>query len=203
MKISVITAVNRPDEYKRNVLDTLQGVDEFIPVENAVSQSAALNTGMDRARNDICVLCHQDVRFPRSWMDYLTLPNEFGVCGVWGVDMAGYDAGHVIEPRGHWRAGRLPSKAQSVDELLMIVKNSSGLRFDEGIAGWHLSGADLCLQAHSREMDIFIIDDCVVHLSTGCINDEFMKWKNYIETKWKGKSPLMRYRTPNTWMDLS
>jgi hypothetical protein len=197
MNMSVITAVNDMEMYKRNVRERLNA-DQFIPIEGAVSQSAALNEGIDRADNDICVLCHQDVIFPSGWVETLVLPESFGICGVWGVSLSGKMVGHVVEPRGHWKSGVLPEKAQSVDELLMIVKKSSGLRFDEALNGWHLSGADLCLQALDKGLKIYVIDNCVRHLSMGMIDSEFMRWKSFIENKWKCKSPVRNFITPNT-----
>lgn len=199
MKISVITPVNDPVAYAINVMGTLKA-DQLIPIEGAVSAAKALNDGIDQAENDICVLCHQDVRFPHDWADDLkVLENlEFGVAGVWGINEQGFCAGHVIEPRGHWISGKLPCKAVSLDELLIIIRKSSGLRFDEEIGGWHLYAADLCFEAKDKQLENYIIDACVTHLSTGNIDNAFAECKIKYTEKWQKRGKRGDYRTPNT-----
>lgn len=205
MNISVITPVNKPDEYIDNVLGTLKDDSvEFIPINNADSAAKALNEGIEKAKNDICVLCHQDVRFPQNWLDDIEGldNNKFGVCGVWGITLDGYFAGHVITPVGRWLQGNLPIEAQCVDELLMIIRKSSGLRFDESLGGWHLYGADICLEAEKRGLSNWIIDACVTHLSMGKLDDAFEKCKKELMTKWSGHGPPRIFKTTCTTINL-
>ena len=185
------------EAYERNVLHTLDA-DEFITIEDAKSAAVALNEGLDKAKNDLCVLVHQDVIFPAGWVIMLQdaiRGLDFGVCGVWGLTMDGVFAGNVIEPRGHWKQGELPVEAQSVDELIMIMRKSSGLRFDEVMDDWHFYGPDLCLEAIKRELKIYIIDTPVEHLSMGVINDGFYRAKGILADKWRGKSKLKCFKT--------
>jgi len=205
MNISVITPVNKPDEYIDNVLGTLKDDSvEFIPINNADSAAKALNEGIEKAKNDICVLSHQDVRFPQNWLDDIEGldNNKFGVCGVWGITLDGYFAGHVITPVGRWLQGNLPIEAQCVDELLMIIRKSSGLRFDESLGGWHLYGADICLEAEKRGLSNWIIDACVTHLSMGKLDDEFVKCKMKLMQKWSGHGPPRIFKTTCTTINL-
>lgn len=203
MKISVITPVNDPVAYAMNVAGTLKA-DQLIPVHDAESAAKALNCGIEQAENDICVLCHQDVRFPHNWVDDLKVLKdlEFGAAGVWGINEQGFCAGHVIEPRGHWKSGVLPSKAVTLDELLLIIRKSSGLRFDESLSGWHLYGADICFEAFERGLTNYIIDACVRHLSTGNIDNAFTKCKLELTEKWQKRGKRGDFRTPNTTIYL-
>ena len=39
---------------------------------------------------------------------------------------------------------------QSFDELLIVLRRDSGLRFDEGLPGWHMYGTDIVQTARAR-----------------------------------------------------
>jgi hypothetical protein len=205
MKISIITAVNDMEAYEKNVAASIDP-DELITIEDADSAAQALNAGIEQASNDLCVLCHQDVIFPPGWEQGMVKAVEellfMGVCGVWGVTLGGDLAGNVIEPRGHWATEGLPAKVQSVDELLMIVRKSSGLRFDEDLGGWHLYGADICLQAIEQGMTNYAIDAPVEHLSTGKLDEAFYLCQYDLKKKWKGRSKITNFKTPNTEITL-
>ncbi len=55
--------------------------------------------------------------------------------------------GWVVDRGRMLRDGpELPARVATLDELLLIVKRDSGLRFDPAL-GFHLYGADICIQA--------------------------------------------------------
>ena len=54
------------NDYKRYVFNTLVA-DEYITIEDGETAPKALNEGLDQAKNDICVIVHQDVIFPFGW----------------------------------------------------------------------------------------------------------------------------------------
>jgi len=198
-KLSVITPVNNRRQYQSHVVGTLKA-NQFLPIYNGKSAARALNEGIDQANNDLCVFCHQDVRFPPDWIERLDILEslDFGVVGVFGLDMDGKFVGSVIDGGGIFFGGKLPAKAQSVDELLFMFRKSSGLRFDESLGGWHLYGADICLQAMDRGLDNYIIDACVGHLSPGSISTEFLVCRKDIERKWRGNTKIRNFKTTCT-----
>ena len=115
----------------------------------------------------MCV--HQDVHLPDGWDQNLAeqireAERRFGPIGVAGV----YGASEVIAPadltqplgveRIGWVVDRglelrdgpeLPAPVATLDELLLVVRRNSDLRFDAAL-GLHLYGADICLQALER-----------------------------------------------------
>ena len=192
------------EAYERNVLHTLDA-DEFITIEDAKSAAAALNEGIEKAKNDICVLVHQDVIFPAGWAIMLQdaiRGLDFGVCGVWGSRL--YDGklvGNVIAPvGGQWIVGELPESVQCIDECIMIIRKSPGLRFDEAINHFHWYGPDICMESLSRGMKNYVIDAPVEHLSMGNKNDDFRRCKKLFVGKWENRihEPTVVYTSCET-----
>ena len=56
-----------------------------------------------------------------------------------------------------------PTCVQTLDEIVLIVRKSSGLRFDEALGGYHFYGADICMQASERGMRSYAIPAFCVH----------------------------------------
>ena len=127
---------------------------------------------------------HQDVYLPEGWDWRLTrqlyeAERRFGPIGVAGV----YGVGDVIRPespeqplgteRIGWVVDRgrelrdgpeLPARVATLDELLLVVRRDSGLRFDPAL-GFHLYGADLCLQARERGLAVVALGALCQHNS--------------------------------------
>ena len=62
--------------------------------------------------------------------------------------------GWVVDRGRMLRDGQeLPARVATLDELLLIVKRDSGLRFDPDL-GFHLYGADICLQASEQGLAV-------------------------------------------------
>ncbi len=59
------------------------------------------------------------------------------------------------------------SRASVLDELLLVIRRSSGLSFDDGLPSFHLYGADICLQAQMGGMKSYIITAFCIHNSNG------------------------------------
>ena len=114
--------------------------------------------------------CTRTLSCPRAGIGCLAqqlreAERRFGPIGVAGV----YGVGEVIPPREpgrgvRRRADRLgrrsrprrsatgpscPPAVATLDELLLVVRRDAGLRFDPAL-GFHLYGADLCLQAREK-----------------------------------------------------
>jgi hypothetical protein len=205
LRASIVSCVNDFDKYDLCVRSSFHkdcetGSVELLPVDNTSnsrSAPAALNMGFAQATGKIIVFCHQDVVFPEGWIQKLyeqisiieQTHEKWGVLGTFGVANNGMFAGHIIDPSGHFYCQPLPAEVQSLDEHCLIVSKDSGLCFDETIEGFHLYGADICVQALARGLTNFAIDACVSHLSSGNVDDDFSEATNKLYQKWRYMNP--------------
>ena len=195
MTVSIVTCVNDFEAYNANIRDGVYAPKtQLIPVDNtdnSMSAAQALNIGIDRAVHEIVVCCHQDVRFPIGWADALHEQlmqigdNDFGVLGTFGIDMGGQYAGNIKDPHSNPTLGDLPCLAQSLDEHCLVIRKSSGLRFDEELGGFHMYGADICLEAMCRGLKNYVIDARLEHLSGGKVDDGFRETADKFVEKWE------------------
>jgi hypothetical protein len=56
-----------------------------------------------------------------------------------------------------------PAPVQTLDEIVLIIRRSSGLRFDERLSHFHFYGADICLSAAERGMRSYVIPAFCIH----------------------------------------
>ena len=202
VELSLVCCVSRPDVFQDCLISSLEreramGRMEVIPIDNRdnrYSAPQALNLGLDQARAPIILCCHQDVRMPEGWMERFLNQIEriesadprWGVAGLMGVGSDGAFAGHVKDPHTDRPFGRLPRKVQALDEVCLAIRKDSGLRFDEGLGGFHFYGADLCLQARMEGMACYAVDAPVEHLSGGRCDESFYQAAHRLRGKWHG-----------------
>ena len=123
-------------------------------------------------------MVHQDVYLPAGWdrrvmRQLREAERRFGPIGIAGV----YGVGEVDEPadgppraeRIGWVVDRgrllregpdLPARVATLDELLLILPRGTPLRADPAL-GFHLYGADLCLQARERGLAVVALGDAL------------------------------------------
>ena len=207
VQVSFVSCVNDIDLYRECVERSLNNQTsnieiELVPIDNTNSEwscPSALNHGLEKATGEIVVFCHQDIIFPSSWVDNLCSQiylvekscKRWGVLGLFGITLCGSYVGHVIDLQGHSRFMPLPQRVQSLDELCLIIRRESGLRFDEDIGGFHFYGADLCLEASCKGLLNFAIDACVKHLSKGKMGIDFYLTQKIFSKKWAQRiSPI-------------
>jgi hypothetical protein len=175
--ITLVAAVNDEAVLERNLLASPLASSEGVEVilqRGAPSAAKAYNDAIERARHDVVVLAHQDVYIPVGWE--LRLDEQiarigsdaWGVLGVFGVAEGGRHMGRV------WCSGNArefdyrvarPTPAVSFDELLLVVRRSSGLRFDERLPSFHMYGTDIAQRARAAGLGSYIIDAPVIHNS--------------------------------------
>lgn len=205
---SLIVAANDDEVLCRTLLAS-PAIDhrcQVITLRGYRSAAAAYNTGIQKARHEILVFAHQDVYLPEGWtanveraLAFLdTEDPHWGVLGIFGVA----DAGHATL-RGHCYSTGLrtilgaafsaPQRASSLDEFLLVVRRSRGLRFDENLPGFHLYGTDICLEARSRGLNAYIIPAFCIHNSMGLKYFPIAFWRAYlyIRTKWPDQLPIV------------
>ncbi len=199
--VAFITCVADPAEYLRcrASIAALRpaGLEVSVePVENTgnrYSAPEALNLGWSHARADLLVFCHEDVVFPEKWLENLlrsvtevdALGGSWAVLGLMGrVGKRSYGCASGPD-EVEVRFGPLPARVETLDELCLVVPRSLPLRFDERLGGYHLYGADLCIQAVEAGYDCFAIDAPCRHDSmTRHRPPEYHAVKRRLQRKW-------------------
>ena len=175
--ITFAVAVNNRETFQNNFLASpclrSSRPPQILVQGNYPSAAIAYNDALDRGQNDLVVFAHQDMYFPRPWfsdvqraLEYLDVINpHWGVLGCYGVGVEGSRYGRVYSARvgGYRHTYRLPTPVQTLDEIVLIVRKSSGLRFDPGLPNFHFYGADICLRAAARGMKSYAIPAFCVH----------------------------------------
>ena len=84
----------------------------------------------------------------------------------------------------------LPARVATLDELLLIVPRDTPLRFDPEL-GFHLYGADLCLQAAERGLAVVAIEAPCDHNSRSVgLQEAFFRSAEVFARKWRHRLPV-------------
>src|SRR3546814_7202598 len=113
--------------------------------------SRAYNDALDRCDAQIVLFAHQDVYLPAGWLDraiealskLAASHPGWAVAGPYGVMADGRHVGRVWDAtmcRELGDAGFAPTLVGSLDELLLILRRVSGVRFDSMVLDFHLYG---------------------------------------------------------------
>jgi hypothetical protein len=179
-------------------------------VKNCPSAADGLNIGIARSKTEWVVCVHQDVWLPARW-DRCALEQldeaerRFGPIGVAGA----YGVGEVIAPRdasqplAAERIGRvvdrgrmlrdgpeLPARVTTLDELLLVVRRDTPLRFDPAL-GFHLYGADICLQAREQGLAVVALAAPCHHNSRSVgLPEAFFASAQVFARKWSHRLPV-------------
>jgi hypothetical protein len=205
---TVAAAVNDSTTLEQNLLRSpdLAQAAEVVVLRDCASAATAYNAALDRARHDVVVLVHQDVYLPHGWFDALSralaaLQAEgvpWGVLGCFGVSAAAPQGAGRIYSTGWGRIGtslRRPEPVDTLDEIVLVLRRSSGLRFDERLPHFHLYGTDICLEARARGWPSYAFPGYCVHNTRQllALPDDFYRCYAYVKAKWRRYLPI---RTP-------
>ncbi|HYO09309.1 MAG TPA: hypothetical protein VER17_10085 [Tepidisphaeraceae bacterium] len=207
--IEVVSAVNNDSVLESNLLRSPDIADGRVPVlleRGRACAGAAYNAALDRASSELVAFVHQDVYLPAGWADRLlravrdleqdAAAKPWGVMGVWGVRGAGEYAGRVWCTGGnteHAVAIDRPVEVQSIDEVVIVLRRSSSLRFDERLPGFHLYATDIVLEARQRGLATYVFDAPVVHNSRGNprpVDGMYLQAYRYMQRKWSHVLPV-------------
>jgi hypothetical protein len=172
-----VVAVNNKDVFQENFLASPclrePHRHEILMQENARSASKTFNSAMERAVNDLVVFAHQDMFFPDNWLSELNRsldilerqdPN-WGVLGCYGVTQGNEGRGYLYGP-GKGFLGKpfeAPRPVQTLDEIVLILRRSSELKFNESLTGFHLYGPDICLVAAEKGLQNYAVSAFSIH----------------------------------------
>lgn len=204
---TLVAAVNDEQVLQSSLLASpaISGYCQWIARRSFRSAGEAYNSALDEAQHDIVVFAHQDTYLPATWLPNLVhaiqqlsdIDPQWAVLGSFGITRS-----HSSDMRGFCYSTGLrrtlgapfaePLRAQSLDEFVLIVRKSSGLRFDEQLPGFHLYGTDICLQAETRNLGAYIISAFCIHNANGVVRFPSAFWSAYfyLRHKWWNRLPI-------------
>lgn len=205
-RLTFAVAVNNRELLENNLLASpcLRGPHDFqVLIQEGFSSAArALNDAITRSRNDLIVFCHQDIFLPEAWLselqcalDYLEREDpNWGVLGCYGETLDDNGRGYVYSS-GRGIVGRpfeRPAPVQTLDEIVLILRKSSGLRFDDCLPHFHLYGTDICLRAAKMGMRSYAISAYCLHNThqTLVLPKEFYESCKHVKRVWKDYLPI-------------
>jgi GT2 family glycosyltransferase len=206
LKWSVIAAVNNQEVLQSCLLQSpeVAQATDHIWQQGYPSAAQAYNVAMDRATTDVLVFAHQDVFLPAGWLSrvqqalawFAQNDPQWAVAGIWGVKSSGERHGNVYCTGLGEKLGTdftPPVEVRTVDELLFIVRKSSGIRFDEVLPGYHMYGTDICLAAQRQGLKCYAISAFCIHNTNGYGMLPWEFWKSYLimRRKWKKVLPVI------------
>jgi hypothetical protein len=166
-----------------------------------------LNAALTRACHPWIVCVHQDVYLPEGWDRMLTRRlreaearfGSLGVAGVIGAATAGVVQPHTVTPLVGWVVDRdrvlrgpepLPARAETLDELVLVLPRATPLRLDPAL-GFHFCGADLCLQARQQGLAAVAVENLCFHNQRGVdLPPDFFTSGRAFARKWSGQLPV-------------
>jgi hypothetical protein len=167
------------------------------------SAARAYNSALDEADHDIVVFVHQDVYLPAGWFAGLEQAVaaieaggvRWGVLGCFGSRPDAFGGVGEVYTRGLGRHGRAllrPEVIETLDEILLVVRRSSGLRFDPALPHYHLYGTDICLEARTRGLATLAFQGFLVHNTNQllALPPEFYACYRYVRRKWRTSLPI-------------
>jgi Glycosyltransferase like family len=212
--LSFVTCASSDATLRTNLLASPclspDSTNQVVAVRNCPSAADGLNIGIARSETEWVVCVHQDVWLSAGWdrcvaEQFDEAERRFGPIGVAGV----YGVGEVISPRDAsvplaadrigWVVDRgrvlrdgpeLPAQVATLDELLLIVRRDSGLRFDPAL-GFHLYGADFCLQAREQGLAVVALAALCHHNSRSVgLPEAFFASAQVFARKWSHRLPV-------------
>jgi hypothetical protein len=175
---------------------------QIVVQKDYISAAKAYNAAIDRAENELLIFAHQDMIFPESWLSQLQLALDhldrsdpgWGVLGCYGMTQQGQGRGYIYSP-GRGIIGQpceSPMPIQTLDEIVLIFRKSSGLRFDDALPHFHLYGTDICLRAAKMGMKSYAISALCVHNAHQYVvlPREFYECCRHIRRAWKQALPI-------------
>jgi len=210
-KYSIVVAVNDEGVLKENLCAS-NCIGEYpIQQQRGFSSAAlALNHGMSSHDAEYYILVHQDVYLPNNWLKSLDQTieklsaedNAWAVIGIAGVDMAGSLVGKLWSQgiNQEINAGDSLSKVKSLDEVILVLRQSSKLTFDEKMTGFHLYGTDIVQQAIELGYSCYCAHLPIIHNDKKkyTLDEGYHKAYRYMQQKWCDQLPISTTVMPIT-----
>ncbi len=204
--LTFAVAVNNDRLFERNFLASpcVQGSHhhQILAQRGFESAAKAYNNAIDRSESDLMVFAHQDIFLPASFLLQLEVSLDWlqvhapawGVLGSYGKTVDGRGWGHVYSS-GRGIIGQplhRPVPVQTLDEIVLIFRRSSGLKFDERIENFHFYGAAICLAAAQLGLTNYAISAFCIHNTQQNLVQprEFYQCYRQLRRIWKNHLPI-------------
>lgn len=177
MRYTIGTLVTNPEQYaEMRASFAAGGFDgddcEYLTIDNTNGNTAdaydGLRSALNRARGTYTILCHQDVFLLDdkrveldARLDELTaLDPTWAVAGNAGGKARDELAIRITDKFGDDQSigGPFPAKVMSLDENFIVVRTDTRVSFSRDLSGFHMYGADLCLNADVLGYCAYVID---------------------------------------------
>ena len=206
-RFTLVAAVNNRKTLEANLLASPALADrrdvQLLFKEGFASAATAYNSGLNDAENDIVVFLHQDIYLPKHWFEHVALAIQaldasgakWGVLGCFGSRRGAAGGLGRVFTTGlgfHGVPVAAPEPVETLDEIVLILRKSSGLRFDEQLPHFHMYGPDICLQARHAGFTNYAIQAFCVHNTNQLITlpKEFFDAYRFIKRKWRKYLPI-------------
>ena len=215
MRISVVTASHSDAILAANLARSplfAAGVPLHVE-QGAPSATVAYNNGLDATTAPYIVFAHHDVYLPQGWDRLLAAriaeveaqDAHWGLIGAFGIALDGAHIGPVWSSSLGMIVGRVPLAplpVQAFDEMLIVVRRASGLRWDQALPGWHMYGTDVVQIARMQGLGAYAVGLPCVHNDRyhGALGADFTQSYRFMQRKWRRVLPL---RTPITKISRS
>ena len=210
----IVAAVNDDAVLAANLLKSPAISNSTIPCSaerDRPSASVAFNAALARASSPYIAFVHQDVYLPEGWdrrlmraIDHLNAHDPmWGVLGVVGIDPKGDFVGEIWDNGLSQRIGRrieIPTPASAIDEIVIVIRMASGLRFDAALPGYHLYAADIIQIAREQNLSTYVFNGPVIHnsLPVGQLDRSYRAAYRYMQRKWRRFLPVPTCVVPVT-----
>ena len=163
--------------------------------------STAYNDAIEKAKTDLVAFAHQDVYFPPGWLLDLNRSlkmledsdPDWCVLGCSGIKYPDIHAGYLYSLGLGILGGPFeqPTTIDTLDGFILILHESSGLRFDPTLPLFHFYGTDICMSARKQKCGCYAPSPFTVHnTSDRPLAPEFYKCYWHAEKRRKEFLPI-------------
>lgn len=206
-RFTIVAAANDMDVLQNNLFLSPDikndGIYQLIIKRNYQAAALAYNEAIEEAKNEIILFAHQDIYFPETWFSSLRTSLfyfekekiSWGVLGCFGSRPGGPGGIGQVYTTGmgiHGRDINKPEPVQTVDEIVLVIRKSSGLHFDPSLPYFHLYGADICMSAREKGMMSYAIPAFCIHNTNQILNlpKEFYECYRHVKRRWGKYLPI-------------
>lgn len=193
---------------------------EVIPFENNGTHSLteAYNILLERASNDIVVLCHDDIYFDKKgWgtklFKHFQKNSDYGILGVAGsikIPESGMWWEDSSKMRGivnhehngkKWESRYSSSLGNKVEPLVLvdglflaINKKNIKKTFNEDVRGFHMYDVDFCVRNYIEGVKVGVVYDIrITHLSIGQTNEQWEENRKEFSERYQDNLPISEF----------
>ena len=171
---------------------------EYIVVDNTQGNTAdaydGLRSVLQRARGTYTILCHQDVvllddlraDLDRRLEELTALDPHWALAGNAGGVSRDRLAIRITDKHGADQriGGPFPARVVSLDENFIVVRTQTRVSFSRDLGGFHMYGADICLNADILGYSAYVIDFHLRHDGEARTGKSFAESVAAFRAKW-------------------